>query len=202
MNIFKISIKIYRKNMLYKISEFEVEKLSISNSKDATYLQVDKQPFEVQTDWITLGQYPLPAKKFITDDAKSVTLTIPTNKGDDNYMVLSAIDSNLSKLKILPSKKYHPLVSEKEFEYYLKFKLYLNTGLFDKDKNRISITSLLDFYKYLKQGSTVKIVFGFSKLWSMGKEYGFSMGVRRILLKDEVKEAPEQAITFLDDSDE
>lgn len=188
--------------MLQKISDFEVEKLSISSSKNATYLQSDKQPFELQIDWITLGKYPLQSKKFIAEDAKSISLTIPTNKKDDNYIVLSAIDDNLSKLKILSNKKYHSLICEKDNEYYLKFKLYLDTALFDKDKNRISITSLLDFYKYLREGRTIKIVFGFSKMWSMGKEYGFSMSVRRILLKDEIKEIPERTLSFLEDSDE
>jgi len=188
--------------MLYKISEFEVEKLSISNYKNATYLQCDKQPFEIQTDWVTLGKYPLTSKKFLLDDAKSINLTIPTNKKDDNYIVLSAIDENLSKLRVLSNKKYHKLISEKDNEYYGKFKLYDNTALFDKDKNKISITSLLDFYKYLREGKNIKIVFGFSKLWSMGKEFGFSMSVKRILLKDEIKEIHDNTITFLEDSDE
>jgi hypothetical protein len=75
------------------------------------------------------------------------------------------------------------LISEKDYNYYLKFKIYLNTGLFDKDKNRISITSLFDFYKYFKEDTQIKIVFSFSKLWAMGKEYGFSLSVKRILLK-------------------
>ena len=66
--------------MLQKISDFEVEKLSISNYKNSTYLQCDKQPFEIQTDWVTLGKYPLPSKKFITDDTKSVNLTVPIIK--------------------------------------------------------------------------------------------------------------------------
>jgi hypothetical protein len=198
--------------MLLKISEFEIEKLNISNSKDATYLQVDKQPFEIQTDWITLGKYPLPSKKFISDDAKSLNLTAPTNTNDNNYMVLSAIDTNISNLKILLNKNYHPLISVKDrpkgamgeadgANYFLKFKLYLNTGLFDKEKNRIAITSLLDFYKYLKEDTTIKIVFSFSKMWSMGKEYGFSMSVKRILLKDEVKVIPEPSLSFLEDSE-
>jgi hypothetical protein len=188
--------------MLYKISDFEIENMNISNSKDATYLQVDKQPFEIQTEWITLGKYPLPSKKFISDDSKSLNLTTPTNTNDNNFMVLSAIDTNLSKLKILPNKKYHPLVPTKEGEYYLKFKLYLNTGLFDKEKNRISITSLLDFYKYLKEGTTIKIVFSFSKMWRMSNNFGFSMSVKRILLKDEVKVVPELALSFLEDSED
>ena len=178
--------------MLYKISEFEIETITISNSKDATYLQSNKEPFELQTDWITLGQYPLPGKKFITEDSKSLNLTIPTSKKDDNYIVLSAVDSNLSKLKTLRNKNYHSLIAEKELKYYLKFKLYTNTGLFDKDKNRISITSLFDFYKYLKEGTSMR---------TMGNEYGFSMCVKRILLKDDVTITPEPKINFLDDDD-
>ena len=195
--------------MLQKISDFEVEKLSLSSSKNATYLQLDKQLFELQTEWITLGKYPLQSKKFLADDrtkgamgeanAKSINLTIPTDKEDENYIVLSSIDENLSKLKILSSKNYHPLITQKDNEYYLKFKLYLNTALFDKDKNKLSITSLSDFYKYLREGKTVKIVFGFSKLWSMGRDFGFSMSVRRILLKDEIKNITESTHNFLDD---
>ena len=188
--------------MLCKISEFDVETLSVSNTKDATYLLSNKQPLELQTDWVTLGRYPLPAKKFVTDDSKSINLTTPIDRSDADYTVLSAIDDNLSQLSTAAYKKYHPLVSEKGGDHYLKFKLYLNTGLFDKDKNRISITSLFDFYKYLKEGTKLKMVFSFSKIWVMGKEYGFSMSVRRILLKDEVKEAPEKTISFLDDDEE
>lgn len=190
--------------MLYRMSEFEIDKLSLSKSKaDATYLQADKQPFEVQTGWLTLGKYPLPSKKFIESDTKWINVTIPIRKNDDHYLFFSAIDENLSKLKILSNKKYHYLVYQKEYnEYFLKFKLYLNTGLFDKEKNRISITSLTDFHRYLSEGKSIKIVFGFSKLWAMGQEYGFSLSVKRILLKDEIKETPEKAeSTFLSDDE-
>jgi len=196
--------------MLYKISEFNVETLSVSNSKNATYLQSNNIPFEIQVDWITLGKYPLPSKKYVTDDAKSLNLTIPISKDDENYRVLSAIDEHISKLNLSQNKKYHTLVSEKDHangvmgaaddSYYLKFKLYLDTALFDKDKNRISITSLFDFYQYFKEDTQIKIVFSFSKIWRMSNEYGFSMSVRRILLKDKVKEIHENKISFLDDN--
>ena len=78
----------------------------------------------------------------------------------------------------------------------MKFRIYLNTGLFDRDKNRISITSLFDFYKYLKEDSQIKIVFSFSKLWQMHRDFGFSLSVKRILLKNEVKEVPEPTVSF------
>ena len=185
--------------MLYKMSDFDIDTLSVSNTKDATYLQSNKLPFELQTDWITLGQYPLPSKKYVTDDAKSINLTVRTTKNDKHCVVLSAFDDNLSKLNTASIRKYHTLVSEKEGEYYLKFKLYLNTALFDKDKNRISITSLFDFYRYLREDTQIKIVFNFSKLWQMGREYGFSLSVQRILLKDEIKEVPEKPMSFLDE---
>ena len=77
--------------MLQRISEFEISKMSISNYKDATYLQSDKQPFEIQTEWIT-GQYPLPSKKYITDESKSLNLTAPTNK-DDNILSFEMLSS-------------------------------------------------------------------------------------------------------------
>ena len=142
-----------------------------------------KKAFELQTDWMSLGKYPLPSKKYVTDDAKSMNLTIPISKNDEYYKVLSAMDDNISKLSTSQYKTYHSLISEKDGMYYLKFKIYLNAGLFDKDKNRISITSLFDVYKYLREDTQIKIVFGFSKLWQMHREYGFSLSVKRILLK-------------------
>ena len=189
--------------MLCKISDFEIEKLSLSKTKDATYLQADKQPFELQTDWLTLGKYPLPSKKFIESDTKWINITVPIKKNDDNYLFFSAIDSNLSKFKILSdNKRYHPLVFQKEKDFFLKFKLYPNTALFDKEKNRISITSLTDFHRYLGEGKIIKIVFGFSKLWTMCEQYGFSLSVKRILLKDAVNEIPEETRNaFLSDDD-
>ena len=90
--------------MLHRISEFEIDKITISNYKDATYLQSDKRPFEIQTEWITLGQYPLPSKNYITDESKSLNLTVPTNKEDNNFIVVSAIDDSISKLKILSKR--------------------------------------------------------------------------------------------------
>ena len=78
----------------------------------------------------------------------------------------------------------------------------MNSGLFDKNKNRISITSLLDFYKNLKQGTTVKIVFAPSKMWKMSDSFGFSLNIRRILLKDEVKEEPQKERSFLEETEE
>ena len=112
---------------------------------------------------------------------------------------MSPVDDYLSKQNIVQNKKYHTLLSEKENEFYLKFKLYLDTGLFDKDKNRISITSLFDFYQYFKEDTKIKIVFSFSKMWKMGDSFGFSLSVRRILLQDEIKKAPANKIEFLND---
>ena len=102
----------------------------------------------------------------------------------------------------LSKKKYQTLITEKDANHYLKLKLYLDTGLFDKNKNIISITSLLDFYKYLKQGTTIKIVFAPSKMWKMSDSFGFSLNIRRILLKDEVKEEPQREISFLEETEE
>ena len=71
--------------LLCKFSEFDIDTLSVSNTKTATYLQSNKQAFELQTDWMSLGQYPLPSKKYVTNDAKSMNLTIPISKNDEYY---------------------------------------------------------------------------------------------------------------------
>ena len=49
--------------LLCKLSEFDIDTLSVSNTKTATYLQSNKQAFELQTEWMTLGRFPLPSKK-------------------------------------------------------------------------------------------------------------------------------------------
>ena len=117
--------------MLYKLSDFDVGTLSISNSKNATYLQANKESFELQTDWITLGKYALPSKKFVSDDAKSINLTVLISENDTMYRMLSDTNNYLSQLNLLPNKNYHGLISEKDESYFLKFKLYLDTALFD-----------------------------------------------------------------------
>ena len=118
-------------------------------------------------------------------------------------MVLTAIDHNLSKAIVLPKKRNIILLFlKKRTIIFLSSKFILILVYLIKNKNRISITSLIDFVKYLQEGSTIKIVFGFSKLWQMNSEYGFSLSVRRILLRDEVKEIPEKTVNFLDESEE
>ena len=118
--------------LLYKLSDFDVGTLSISNAKNATYLQSNKESFELQTDWITLGKYALPSNKFVSDDAKSINLTVLISKEDAIYRTLSDINDYLSNSSLIPNKNYHGLISEKEENYYLKFKIYLDTALFDK----------------------------------------------------------------------
>jgi hypothetical protein len=189
--------------MLQKISEFDIESLNISNKNGATYLQSNYKPFELQLDWTTLGQYPLPAKMYLTEDSKSLNLTVPLERDSPAHVVLEAIDNNPPSQKGFSNRKYHKVVKAKEGNFFLRFKLYLDTALFDKDRNRISIASLHDFYRYLRDGKKVKIVFSFSKMWSMGTEYGFSLSVRRILLFDEIDEAkPEVKTQFFDTEEE
>ena len=101
--------------LLYKLSDFDVGTLSISNAKNATYLQANKESFELQTDWITLGKYALPSKKFVSDDAKSINLTVL--KGDTIYKTLSDITNYLSNLSLIPNKNYHGLISERDASY-------------------------------------------------------------------------------------
>ena len=53
---------------------------------------------------MTLGRFPLPSNKYVTDDAKSKNLTIPISKDDEYYEILFAIDDNLSQLSVSRNK--------------------------------------------------------------------------------------------------
>ena len=90
----------------------------LATLKNATYLQSNKESFDLQTDWITLSKYPLPGQKFVSDGAKSINLTISINEHDNIYKALStindnidkalsAINDNISKLGLIQNKNYH-----------------------------------------------------------------------------------------------
>ena len=65
-------------------------------------------------------------------------------------------------------------------------------------KNCIPITSLHDFYQYLKEDRKIRIVFAFSRMWKMANEYGFSLSARRIQLGDAVEgEAKNEKPSFI-----
>jgi hypothetical protein len=72
------------------------------------------------------------------------------------YQKLNTIDEYM-KANPVCDKNYHTLVrrDEEKQKVYLKFKVYLDTALFDKDKNRIPITSLHDFYQYFRENKKI-----------------------------------------------
>ena len=187
--------------MLCKISDFEIEKLSLSKTKDATYLQADKQPFELQTDWLTLGKYPLPSKKFIENDTEWINITVPIKKNDDSYLL--GHRQQPLKVQDFIGKQKIPSSSVPEGKIFCAEVQALPQHRFIRQReNRLSITSLTDFHRYLGEGKSIKIVFGFSKLWTMCEQYGFSLSVKRILLKDAINEIPEETRNaFLSDDD-
>jgi hypothetical protein len=148
----------------------------------------------LQSEWLTLGRYPLPGKKLLADNAKNMNLTIELEViGSVIYQKLNTIDEYM-KANPVCDKNYHTLVrrDEEKQRVYLKFKVYLDTALYDKDRNRIPITSLHDFYQYLREDKKIRIVFAFSKMWKMSNEYGFSLSAKRIQLADAVEDESAQ----------
>ena len=121
--------------MLFKMSDFEIDNINTCDRNGSIFIQYKDNPFELQTEFMTLSQYPLPGKKYLTDDSKSINLTIPINKGDASYTFLTSMDKSLKKLcKFVNNKKYHSLVrdrtqgamgfTDKDGGYYIKFNIY------------------------------------------------------------------------------
>jgi hypothetical protein len=126
----------------------------------------------LQSEWLTLGRFPLPGKKFLSDDAKNMNLTIELEViGSVIYQKLNTIDEYM-KANPVCDKNYHTLVrrDEEKQKVYLKFKVYLDTALFDKDKNRIPITSSgATFINISEKIKKIRISIAFSKDVANGK---------------------------------
>ena len=76
------------------------------------------------------------------------------------------------------------MVSTKEGEHYIKFKLYLSTlVLVGKEEKQVS--TIYDFYNYLTEGKEIRIILNMTKLWSLGGAYGFAVRVEKLHLKEE-----------------
>ena len=180
--------------MLTKVTDFDVDTVSVWKSSSSMtanyYIRSDKKPLELQTDWITLGKFPLPGYKYVTDDARNINLAKPAD--DVLCGKMNSIDEYI-KRQSLSDKNYHDFIRksnkpEEDNANHLKFKLYVDTAYVNK--NRIPITSLHDFYQHIKEGTKLRAVFTFSKMWKMSNEYGFSLSVNRIQLGDFFKKEP------------
>ena len=120
-------------------------------------------------------------------------------KDDPTYAIFSELDNYLETNPPIPNKNYFNMVWEKNNLYCIKFKLYMNTELFDINKNKIEVKTFHDFYHFIKRGTKVRFVFGFSKLWMMGKDFGFAPAVRRVQLFGDKDDVPQEKIKFVDD---
>jgi hypothetical protein len=186
---------------LVKLNSVNVDSLNIGSSKDNTYIQIDKSIVELQSGWLTLDTYPLPSKKYLDDNTKILNMTIPIQSGSKEYNFFKMIDSFVDYKSLVNNKTLHKILKTNDVNNnYIKAKIYLNTGLY-VGTERKSIADLHDFYNYLKEGTKIRIVFGFSKMWKMGTNYGFNVSLKRIQLDEtsEITEPEVKQITFLDD---
>ena len=100
------------------------------------------------------------------------------------HKFFSAVDKYLETKKLVPNKTLHKLVSTKEGEHHIKFKLYLSTLVF-VGKEEKQVSTIYDFYNYLTEGRDIRIIFNMTKLWSLGAAYGFAVRVEKLQLKEE-----------------
>lgn len=191
--------------VLQKLSLVNTSDIDVCKVKDNTCIQVGGAPAEIQTDWVTLGKYPLPSKKYLEEDAKSVALTVPIEEDSDLYKFFRMLGDTVLTKTPMKGKMFHNFVGTRgEGEHHIKFKLYLNTTeVFLMKGGWRDTRALHDFYDYLTEGARVRIVFGFSKMWTMGNQYGFSVAVRRLQVEDDsIGKQGTSKTRFLEESSE
>ena len=169
--------------------------MNSGSSKDNTYIQIDKSIVELQSGWLTLDRYPLPNKKYLDDNTKILNMTIPILSDSQEYKFFTMIDNFVDDKNLVSGKTLHKIIkTNDENNHYIKAKIYLNTGLYIGTERK-SITDLHDFYNYLKEGTKIRIVFGFSKLWKMGTNYGFNVSIKRIQVDETIESTEEELNT-------
>ena len=186
---------------LVKLSSVNVDSLNIGNAKDNTYIKIGKSPVELQSAWITLDKYPLPNKKYLDDNTKILNMTIPILSDSQEYNFFTMIDNFVGDKNLVSGKTLHKIIrTNDENNHYIKAKVYLDTALFVGNE-RASITDIHDFYPFLKEGEKIRFVFGFSKMWKMGTNYGFNVSIKRIQVDETIESAKEEIVStkFLDD---
>jgi hypothetical protein len=173
------------------------KKLSVKKSKDACLLQLGLDKPLIQTPWIRLSKYCLPSKKFVKDTDECISLTIPVEEGDVLHTFFHSIDTYLASKQLVPNRFLHKLVAERDDNHYVKFKLYLHTavklGCVNTEMERIH-----DIYGSLQEGSEVRLIFSFTKLWQLNGSYGFSNRVEKLHVRETWGPSVEHTCDFID----
>ena len=88
------------------------------------------------------------------------------------------------------------MIKQKNEEYVLKVKLYIVSNIFIQgDPKPMPKESIIDFYKYLKEGTVMRFIFNIGKMYEINGEYGFPIYAYRIQLK----EPPKNTIAFIEE---
>jgi len=185
--------------MLVKLSDVNLDNVSVQKTKDNTYIRLNRETPELQTEWITLEPFALPSKKYVNEGDKSVSFTIPVTIDNPLYRFFDGLDQYLESKRLVENKTLNKFIKRKDDKLFIKFKLYLNSNIFS-GKNKIPepVNNVLDFYKYLQSGVKARLVISFSKMWNMNSEFGFSAIVNRIHLAED-SESILNKLNFSDD---
>ena len=169
---------------LQKVVDCNVSRLDIVKSKDKQYIREGLKSLELQTDWITLGKYPLPSTKFVKNTDTSMSLTIPLDEKSSLYEFFNTLDTFVESKNLIPNKSLNKFIKRKDDNIFLKMKLYITTHIFlDKNTQPEINHSIQDFYKYFKEYDEIRIIFSIGKLYEINQEYGFTPYAMRIQIK-------------------
>ena len=186
--------------MLLKLADLDVAKLSVQKNKDTSYIKLGIETPELQSDYIILPPFALPSKKYINEQDKSITLTIPISDTDSLYK-LNQLDEYLESKHMVENKTYNKFIKRRDDKINVKFKLYTNTAVF-VGKDAEPIHNVMDFYKYLKANVKVRFVLKFGKQYAMGENYGWPLTVSRLQISEDCKDKIHKVTFYDSDTDQ
>ena len=170
---------------LQKVVDCDISRLNIVKAKDNQYIREGLKSLELQTDWLSLGKYPLPSTKFVKNTDTSMSLTVPLDEKSSLYDFFNTLDNFVESKNLIQNKSLNKFIKRKDCKIFLKMKLYLTTHVFLDKKNNPEINnSIQDFYKYFKEHSEIRIIFSIGKLYEINQEYGFTPYALRIQIKN------------------
>ena len=186
--------------MLVKVENVNLSDFSIVKSKDSHFIRRGMTSPELQTEWMTLEPFCLPSRKYVTDSDKSLALMIPLTVDSQLFKFFDGLQQYIISKNLIENKTFNNFIKTKDGKHYLKLKLYANTQVFyGKDTVPEPISYITDFYKHLKADTRARFVLGFSKLWNMGNDYGFSVVVNRLQIDEDSNTSILNKLNFSDD---
>ena len=160
--------------MTIRLRDIQLENLEVLEIKNDKFLSYNKNRLITQTPWITINKFGLSNKQYVLKNDTNVDLLLPISEGDEMYVFLKSVDNFIISQKIY-NGNYNGIVKDRDDNKFIKIKLDINrTEIYIGDELQ-KITTVYDFYNYIKYKSTLRILFSFGKIYKIKNMYGITL---------------------------